>query len=116
MGRDANPGLRTIVHKNVSRQQFAADFISVRTVNGNRSAALLRVLGRVDLPPAGTNAFEKARGHTDRFLSNGMHADFVYDFKAGPASIQSRDVRCAVSETVRVFARINFAWFELKRT
>src|ERR1700757_3736788 len=63
MRRDADSGQRAIVDQNVSGQQFAADFESVRAIDRHRAPALCRIFRGVDTPAARPGAVENARGH-----------------------------------------------------
>src|SRR3989442_10362985 len=73
--RDTDTGLRAVVNEDFSRQQFAADFESVRTIDRNCSATILGILRGVDAPAARTSAFKEARGHADGFFANGWRAN-----------------------------------------
>ncbi len=116
MRRNANPGLRAIVHQNVSRQQFAADFEGVWAIDRHGAGALYRILRSVDMPAACASTLENTRGHSDGFFANGRRADLIENFEAGPARVKRRNVRRSVQKTVRIVARIDDAGFELKWT
>src|SRR5215813_549381 len=65
MGRNAHTGHGTVIDKNVAREEFAADFIRVRAVYGDRSRAFRWIFWRVDFPSAGLCVLDEPSGHAN---------------------------------------------------
>src|SRR6266849_5589177 len=114
MRREAHPGFRPEIHQDFPRQQFAADFISMRAVDGNRPRALRRIFRSVDAPAVSLGALEQACGHAHRFSAYRLDAHRIEDVQPGLARIQRRNVRRAVQIAERIFARIDCPGFEVE--
>src|SRR5260370_1399270 len=106
MRREAHPGFRPEVHQDVPRQQFAADFGSVRAVDGNGARAFRRTLRSVDAPAARLGALQQARGHAHRFSAYRFDAHRIEDVQPGLARIQGRYMWRTVQIAERIFASI----------
>src|SRR5215472_16591048 len=110
MRREAHAGFGTVIH-----EEFAANFVGVRTIDGDGSGALRRILGRVDLPAAGLRTLDETRSHANRFSANRLDSHLVENLEARAAGEKRWDVRRAVQIAVRILARINGAGFKRKR-
>src|SRR5262249_27510937 len=64
MRREAHSRLGSVIDKNVEREKFAANFISVWTFHRNRSGTLHRIFWRVDFPSAELCALDEPSRHT----------------------------------------------------
>src|SRR5882672_9090759 len=113
--RNADARLWAIVDKDVPRQEFAANFISMRTLDRNRPCALRRLLRCVHAPAASSSSFHKPRAHAHGFLADCVDADLVDDLQSGLARIERRDMRSTVQVAEGVVARIDGAGLERKR-
>src|SRR5215469_7990779 len=65
MRRQAHSGFGAVIHEDFARQEFAANFIGVRTLDRNGPGALRRVFRRVNLPAARLRALHETRCHAN---------------------------------------------------
>src|SRR5580704_6135668 len=114
--RDADAGVRAIIHEDLARQELPAHFVGVGTIDGDGAAAFRGVIRGIDAPTARLRAFKQSRGHGDGFGADGRDAGLVDDVQARLARVQSGNVRGAVEITERIFARVDGAGLECERT
>src|SRR5438477_8718171 len=115
MRRDAHAGFGTVVDEDVPREEFAANLISMRALDRNRSRALRGILRRVHAPAARSGAFNETRGHAHRFLANCSNANLVENLQSRLARIERGNMRSAIQITERIVARIDRTGFKCKR-
>src|SRR5689334_12689712 len=115
MGREAHARFGAVVHKNFAREQFSANFVGVRAIDGNGSSTLCRILRRIDVPAAPFRSIDEARSHAQRLLANGLDSDLIQNVEAGPARKKRRNVRRAVEIAIRIFSWIDRAGLKSKR-
>src|SRR5215467_2820842 len=60
MRREPHTGFGAVVHKDVAREQFAANFVGMRAIDGNGSGPLRGIFRRVDAPATRLCAFDEA--------------------------------------------------------
>src|SRR5580693_8146924 len=115
MRREAHARFGTKVDKDLPGDEFAADFISMRTVHGNGSGTLLSFVRRVDPPAARLRPFDKARRHAYRLLADCGNSHLIQNLQSGLASVQRRNVGSAVEIPERVFPSVDGPGFKSKR-
>src|SRR5437667_10070330 len=115
MRRDAPTGFGTVVDEDVPREKYAANLISMRALDRNRSRALRGILWRVHAPVARSGAFDEPRGHAHRFFADCHNANLVENLQSGLARIERGNMRSAIQITERIVARIDRTGFKRKR-
>src|SRR5580704_4390675 len=103
--RDAHACVRAVVHQDFASEQFTADLVGVRTVDGNGAAAFRGVFRGVDAPAPGFCAGDESRGHADGFRADGGDTGFVDDVQTRLACVESGNVGRAVEIAERIFSR-----------
>src|SRR5260370_22929280 len=82
MRRDAHTGFGAVIDEDFPREEFAANFVSVRAVNGNGSGALGGIFRSVDLPSARLGAGHENGGPATRLFANTAGSNFIYKLEA----------------------------------
>src|SRR6185437_14487456 len=87
VGREADAGLGTVVNQDVTAQQFRADFLGVRHINGHGAAALIGITRSVHAPAALFRQFDQAGGHLAGLGADVLHAGLKDDFESGHGGV-----------------------------
>src|ERR1700682_1459970 len=114
--RETHAGFRTKVPQDFPREEFAADFVGMRAIDGNRAGAFRGIFRSVDAPASRLSAFEQARGHAHGFSAYRFDAHGIEDVQPRLARIQRWNMRRAVEVAERILTRIDRAGFEAEWT
>src|ERR1700674_884139 len=115
MRGNAHTGLWAKVDKDVPREKFAANLVSVRALNGYGSSALRGIFRRVNTPSTRLRACNQLSSQPNRFLANRGDANFIQNVQAGLAGVERRNVWSAIQIAKRIFARFNGSSFKCER-
>src|SRR6266436_1325871 len=77
MRRDAHAGFGTVVDEDLPGEEFAANLMSMRALDRNRSSAFRRILWSVHMPAARSGTLDEPRGHVHGFLADRRNANLV---------------------------------------
>src|ERR1700733_9875556 len=101
MRGEADASFGTIVDQNFAREQFAANGLCIRHINGDGAAALVGIAWRVHAPAVMVGGFDQAGRLPFRFFADLLYAHLFNDLQARTTGFERGNMRRSVHKAQR---------------